>query len=63
MDNKPTPGHEQIPDYRQSPHYNPRLDHGKGEAGLGKKDKSRRTSVPSLEELNKPDFPPGQDPL
>lgn len=60
---KPIPGHEQIPDYRKLPTYNPKLDHGAGEIGLGKSSKYRRTSTPSLEELNKPDFPPGVDPL
>lgn len=50
-----------VPDYRQSPHYNPKLDHG---PGIAPHRKGKVTStVPSLEELNKPDFPPGQDPL
>lgn len=55
-----------VPKFAQKPpavkgEYNPKFDH---EAGVvGSQRGVKRTSVPSLEELNKPDFEPGQDPL
>lgn len=41
--------------------YNPKLDHPAGVVGASGTDV--RSTVPSLAELNKPDFTPGTDPL